>query len=486
MSPEGMTAGDTIAAISTAAGTGAIGIVRMSGPEALEISGKVFVSTRGRNPAHTESHRLLYGHAVDPANGRVIDEVLLAVMRGPATYTREDLLEFHCHGGAVAQRILFRLLIRMGARPAEPGEFTKRAFLSGRIDLAQAESVAGIVEAQSAVALRASVSQLQGGLSTMLREIRSVMVGALAELEARIDFSDEDIEDVDRTSVSLALCQAGEGLSSLLETAFLGRMLEKGVRTVIVGKPNVGKSSLLNALLMRERAIVSEHPGTTRDTVEGTLVVGGLPLHLVDTAGMRVSEDLVERLGIERSEEALEGADLILAVIDVSGPLDDEDMDVLGRPKSGRTVIIGNKTDLAGAVGRGRANEEGVGWDESELLEKALQAAGMDVREWPSCLVSARDGEGLEELKDMIERVVTQSRGINLEEPVLTAERHRDLVEKANEYVRAAVEGLESGRPDELVTEDVREGVSALGRITGEDLGQDLMDEIFSRFCIGK
>src|SRR5680860_557638 len=329
MSPEGMTAGDTIAAISTAAGTGAIGIVRMSGPEALEISGKVFVSTRGRNPAHTESHRLLYGNAVDPANGRVIDEVL-----------------------------------------------------------------------------RASVSQLQGGLSTMLREIRSVMVGALAELEARIDFSDEDIEDVDRASVSLALCQAGKGLSSLLETAFLGRMLEKGVRTVIVGKPNVGKSSLLNALLMRERAIVSEHPGTTRDTVEGTLVVGGLPLHLVDTAGMRVSEDLVERLGIERSEEALEGADLILVVIDVSGPLDDEDMDVLGRLKSGRTVIIGNKTDLAGAVGRGRANEEGVGWDESELLEKALQAAGMDVREWPSCLVSARDGEGLEELKDMIERVV--------------------------------------------------------------------------------
>lgn len=476
---EGIAAGDTIVAISTAPGTGAIGIVRMSGPAALKMAEEVFTSAQGILPGESESHRLLYGHARDPEDGRVVDEVLLAVMHGPATYTREDLVEFHCHGGAVAQRELLRVFLRLGARPAEPGEFTRRAFLGGRIDLAQAESVAGIVEAQSAAALRASVNQLRGGLSARLQEIRGALVKALAELEARIDFSDEDIEEVDREVVASVLRRAGEGLDSLLETAFLGRALREGVRTVIVGKPNVGKSSLLNALLMRERAIVSELPGTTRDTVEETLEVGGIPLHLVDTAGMRISEDLVEKLGVERSEEALEGADLILAVVDASHAVDEEDIDVLRRAEAGRTVVIGNKWDLVeGAVSPA--------WIGEGLPADTLAAAGGTGEQWRTCLVSALDGEGLDELRDLIEEVVTESRGLDLEEPVLATERQRNLVQQAARYAGEAAAGLEEGVPDELVSEDVREAVSALGRITGEDLGADLVEEIFSRFCIGK
>lgn len=481
---EGIAGGDTIVAISTAPGTGAIGIVRMSGPAALKMAEEVFSSAQGILPGESESHRLLYGHARDPEDGRVVDEVLLAVMHGPATYTREDLVEFHCHGGAVAQRELLRLFLRLGARPAEPGEFTRRAFLGGRIDLAQAESVAGIVEAQSAAALRASVNQLRGGLSARLQEIRSALVGALAELEARIDFSDEDIDEVDREVVASALRRAGGGLDSLLETAFLGRALREGVRTVIVGKPNVGKSSLLNALLMRERAIVSELPGTTRDTVEETLEVGGIPLHLVDTAGMRISEDLVEKLGVERSEEALEGADLILAVVDASHAVDEEDIDVLRRAEPGRTVVIGNKWDLVeGAVSPAWGGE---GLPAAALAAVGGAAVGGSGEQWRTCLVSALDGEGLEELRNLIEEVVTESRGLDLEEPVLATERQRNLVQQAARYAGAAAAGLEEGVPDELVSEDVREAISALGRITGEDLGADLVEEIFSRFCIGK
>ena len=317
---EAMTWGDdTIVAVSTATGRGAIGIVRLSGPQALAIVAEAF-RPAGLPRLPDDSHVIHYGRIVDPADGETIDEVLVGVMRAPRTYTREDVVEVNCHGGPVAQRAVLRLLVRLGARLAEPGEFTRRAFLNGRIDLAQAESVASIVAARSSGALRASLRQLEGGLSERLRVVRRELLGQLASIEATVDFSDEDVDELDWARVGEGLSAASADLVRLLDTAFLGRVLEQGVRTAIVGKPNVGKSSLLNALLMRERAIVSDVPGTTRDTVEELMEIGGIPIHLVDTAGMRSGGDHVEQLGVQRSLQAMELADLVLAVIDLTQP----------------------------------------------------------------------------------------------------------------------------------------------------------------------
>ncbi|MCL5942408.1 MAG: tRNA uridine-5-carboxymethylaminomethyl(34) synthesis GTPase MnmE [Actinobacteria bacterium] len=349
--------GDTIVALSTASGAGAIGIVRLSGPQAVPLGSLVFRPARGTGTFGAgESHRLRYGHVVDPSSGITVDEVLAVAMRAPATYTREDVVEIHCHGGPAAQRAVLRLLVRLGARPAEAGEFTKRAFLNGRLDLTQAESVAAIVGARSSSALRAAVRQLEGGLAERLRSIRRSLVSVLAQVEVGIDFSDEDPGEIDRPALAARVEAVERELRALLQTAFLGRLLEQGVRTAIVGRPNVGKSSLLNGLLMRERAIVSEIPGTTRDTVEELVEVAGIPLHLVDTAGLRESEDTVERLGIERSRQAMQTADLVLAVFDLSSPLEAEDADLLAELQPERTILVGNKCDLV-AAGEAHASE---------------------------------------------------------------------------------------------------------------------------------
>lgn len=472
---------DTIVALSTPPGIGGIGVVRLSGPGATALGRAVFrpgpaasaarrtaAAEAGRDPfSPAESHRLVYGHVVDP-DGHVLDEVLLVSMRAPATYTREDVVEIHCHGGVAAQRAVLRLLCRLGARPAEPGEFTRRAFLNGRIDLAQAESVAAIVQARTETALRAAVRQLDGGLSDRLNEVRAGLVGALAMLEATIDFSDEDVESVDRVLLGAELAQAGGALQQLLATAFLGRMLQHGVRTAIVGKPNVGKSSLLNALLMRERAIVSAIPGTTRDTVEELTEVAGVPLHLVDTAGLRSSDDAVERLGIERSRRALADADLVLAVFDLSGPLAHEDRELLALLGGQPSLVVGNKVDLATPE------------DIDELTHRLAEAGS------PVLLVSAETAEGLDGLRAAIADAILGHGGFHLEEPLVATERQRLLVERALQGVAAAEEGIVQGRGEELLCEDLRLAISSLGTITGHDLVPDLLDEVFNRFCIGK
>ena len=418
---------------------------------------------------------------VDPDSDEHIDEALLAVMRAPRTYTREDVVEIHCHGGIVAQRAVLRLTVRMGARLAEPGEFTRRAFMNGRIDLAQAESVAGVVAAKSTAALRASVRQLEGGLSERVRSLRRDLVGLLAVIEATVDFSDEDVEPVDWEVVRQGLGEVESRLGRLLRTAFVGRALEQGVRTAIVGKPNVGKSSLLNALLMRERAIVSDIPGTTRDTVEELLEIGGMPIHLVDTAGLREEGDAVELLGVARSRLAMEQADLVLVVVDLS--------EAPGMPEDGlfagldpaRTIVVGNKRDLLGsaeeAMQRLKVHRETVGMQGGEAR------ADMEPR---YCAVSAVSGEGLEEVRRLIQVVATGGEGLQLEEPVLAGERQRALVAEALEANRAASAGACQGGREELVCEDIRAAVRVLGHITGEELTPDLLDEIFSRFCLGK
>jgi tRNA modification GTPase len=459
---------DTIVAVSTASGPGAIGIVRMSGPRAVAIAESAFQPARGVPLQKDETYRLLYGQVVDPDGGGPVDEVLLAVMRAPRSYTREDVVEFHSHGGLAAQRAVLRLMVRLGARLAEPGEFTRRAFLNGRIDLTQAESVAAIVAARSSGALRASVRQLEGGLSEKLRAVRRELVGFLAQIEATVDFSDEDVDALDWASLAEGLASVHDELTRLLRTAFVGRALEQGVRTAIVGKPNVGKSSLLNALLMRERAIVSEVPGTTRDTVEELMEIGGIPIHLVDTAGMRSGGDHVEQLGVERSIRAMEQADLVLAVFDLTAPWDEADATLLESLDPGRSIIVANKSDFVRA---------GVG-------RSAMVGRSGGARH--ECVVSAVTGDGLDELRAVIEEVITGGQGLHLDEPLLATERQRGLVGEAVAGAEAALSGATHHCNEELVCEDIRAAIQALGRMTGEDLTPDLLDEIFSRFCLGK
>jgi tRNA modification GTPase len=464
---------ETIVAVSTAIGAGAIGIVRASGPRAVELAVALFHRPGGARLDAGASHRMWYGHVREPGSGRLLDEALLVIMRAPATYTREDVVEVHCHGGPAAQREVLRAFVRRGARLAEPGEFTRRAYLNGRIDLAQAESVAAIVRAQSAGALRAAVHQLSGGLSERLVEIRRKLVGILAVLEAGMDFSDEDVDETDPATLVEGLDECRQQMADLLKTAFLGRVLDEGVRTAIIGKPNVGKSSLLNALLMRERAIVSELPGTTRDTVEELIEIGGVPLRLVDTAGLRQGADPVERLGIERSKQAMEAADLVLAVFDGTRPLDEEDEVVLAGLGADHAILVANKCDLTDRPVVGPFME-------------AVHHARPDVAAWSVCSVSALTGTGIDVLRALVEARVVGEDGLQLDQPFLANERQRTLVQQAADAADRSRVALLAGLAEELVCEDVREAVEALGRVTGEELVPDLLDEVFSRFCIGK
>ena len=479
--PQEQWAEDTIGAISTAPGTGAIGIVRLSGPEAIKIAEAVFRFSRKEVPRLDETYTLHYGHVVDPRTGEVVDEALLGVMRKPRSYTREDVVEFHCHGGPAAQRAVLRVVVRQGARLAEPGEFTKRAFLNGRIDLAQAESVAAIVSARSSGALRASVRQLDGGLSERLRAVRRELIGLLARVEVTVDFSDEDVDELDWEALAEGIEQVREILVRLLDTAFVGRALERGVRTAIVGKPNAGKSSLLNALLMRERAIVSETPGTTRDTVEELMEIGGIPIHLVDTAGIRVGGDHVEQLGVERSVKAMEQADLVLAVVDLAAPRDDAERVLVRAADPARLIVVGNKRDLVddGALDRLLAYLHIPPYTSGRQSDHAERSPRV-------CAVSALTGGGMDELRTLIQEIVAGKGGLNLEEPILTTERQRILVEEALAGTAQASAGARQSESEELVCEDIRAAVNALGKITGEDLTPDLLDEIFSHFCLGK
>lgn len=478
---------DTIVAVATPPGVGALGVVRLSGPQAVEIAQRVFRPSGGTFPSRAESHRLVHGWMVDPATQEAVDEVMVAIMWAPRSYTREDVVEIDCHGGWAAQRAVVRILLSEGARAAEPGEFTRRAFINGRIDLAQAEAVLAVVRAKSAAGLRAAVKQLEGGLSGRIRRLRADLLGVLAQLEVQIDFADEDPGELDRQAASEVLSAVLRALEQLLATAFLGRVLDQGVRVAIVGGPNVGKSSLLNALVQRERAIVSEIPGTTRDTVEETLEIAGFAVSLVDTAGLRETGDVIEREGVERTRVALESADVVLGVIDlatggpgdVQGPADSHGTMRLGDLglDPARTILVGNKLDL---VAHGDAAFIRRVW-QKVLVREGLRDGGYAHR-----LVSAKAGVGIDELRDDIGRLIVGSTAFSWDEPLVATERQRALVQEAGRFVALAREGMVSSAPEEIVAEDVRAAAEALGRITGDELVGDLLDEVFSRFCIGK
>ncbi len=455
----------TIAAISTSLGAGAIGIVRMTGPRALEICDRLFASPSGARLDEAVSHTLHYGVIRDPAGGEPVDEVLVAVMRAPATYTREDIVEVDCHGGPVAQQRILSLFLDAGAMLATPGEFTRRAFINGRIDLAQAESVAQVVSAKTEAGLKVAMSQLEGGLSREIGDIRRDILGVLASVEAGIDFADEDIEELDRGLAGSRLAGIEKRITELVDSAFVGTVLSEGVQTAIVGKPNVGKSSLLNALLMRERAIVTETPGTTRDTIEEIINVRGIPLKLIDTAGMRPAGDAVEQIGVERSRRAIQEADLILCLFDGSRHEDDHDRALLTSLPAERTVYVINKSDLF----RGRAPAFNQGLLPSQPV-----------------VISALTRQGIKELKEKVAELVLGGCLPPLEGPIVTRERHRRLLEQGAAALAHAQQGLRVGLGEELIAEELRTALSALGEITGEEIVEDLLDVIFQEFCIGK
>lgn len=451
---------DTIAAIATPVGEGGIGIVRLSGPDAANILERLFVPASPLPTGRPQPRALHYGHIVDPATGQVVDEVLAAHMPAPATYTRQDVVEIDGHGGIVALRRILGLCLRHGARLAEAGEFTARAFLNGRLDLAQAEAVLDVVRSRTEVSLQAAVDQLAGRLSDQLRPLRARLVDALAYTEATLDFAEDEIPPQD---IGQALAEAAAGLERLLAEAERGIVYRQGVRVAIVGRPNVGKSSLLNRLLRTNRAIVTDVPGTTRDTLEETLNLRGIPVVLVDTAGIQAEpDDPVERLGVERSRAALAQADLALLVVDTSQPLTDADRAIAGLVRGRPAIVVLNKVDLP-------AHAE-LGGDAS----------------LPAVRVSALSGQGLDALEEALVETVLSGGVAASEAPMVTNPRHKEALERALDHVRAAGAAHDRGELPELLAIDLSAAVQALGEITGQAAGEDLIETIFSNFCVGK
>ncbi|WP_286732214.1 tRNA uridine-5-carboxymethylaminomethyl(34) synthesis GTPase MnmE [Intestinimonas sp. UBA1698] len=453
---------DLIAAISTAPVPAAIGILRLSGPGALEAVDRVFRAARGGPMAAAPDRKLVYGTLLD-GQGSPIDQVLATVSRGPNSYTGEDTAELQCHGSPMVLTLGLEALCAAGARPAGPGEFTRRAFLNGRLDLPQAEAVGDLLEARTDAAVRTAAGQLGGALSRRVEAVYNGLVDLMAHFHAVLDYPDEDIDPFRASELAAALAAATDGLSALLETYDRGKYLVQGVPCAIVGAPNAGKSSLLNALLGYERAIVTPIPGTTRDTVEETVRLGGVLLRLIDTAGLRKTEDPVERLGVERSRRAMEEAGLILVVLDQSRPATEEDKELVRQAVDlAPTILVLNKADLP------------QGLDFTEDLHLA-----------PAIPVSAKAGAGLEDLGELVAGMFSQP-AAGEAGAVLTNARQAEAARRALESVRAASEGLAQGITPDAVLTDVEGAMAALGELTGRSVREDVVERIFARFCVGK
>lgn len=457
---------DTIVAISTPIGEGGIGIVRMSGPEAISIASKIFYSNGRKKSLHdVKSWTIYYGHIIRE-DGGIVDEILLTVMRAPHTYTKEDIVEVNCHSGIVAIRNILELILRMGARLARQGEFTERAFLNGRIDLAQAEAVLDIVQAKTESALKSAVRQLDGGLSRYIRHIKDELFEIYANIEASIDFPEEDIDVLSQVDIKGRLMDLKMKLKRLLDTSSTGIILRNGLFTVICGRTNVGKSSLLNALLKKERAIVTPIPGTTRDVIEEAVNIRGIPLIVADTAGITETQELVEQNGIERSWDCIENSGLVLAVLDGSEALSIDDRRILESLTSKKVIIVINKIDKPRLL------------DHGEVM-KLLP--GKNIVE-----VSAACKTGLDLLEDSIEDMVWGGKVATGDEVLITNVRHRDAARMAEEALARTIDGMGKDMPSELITIDIKGALDALGGVTGEVVTEDILEFIFSQFCIGK
>ena len=454
----------TIAAISTAMSASGIGIVRISGEDAMNVIARIYRSKNGRkNIKEVKTHTIHYGYIYD--GDETVDEVLVMVMRGPKTYTGEDTVEIDCHGGVYAMKRVLETVLKNGAQVAEPGEFTKRAFLNGRLDLSQAEAVMDVIQAKSEVALKSSVQQLKGSVLRAVKEIRGKLLHHIAYIETALDDPEHfDLEGYPQELLEVAEEQKKK-VQKLLSSADDGKMIQEGIRTVILGKPNAGKSSLLNFLVGEDRAIVTEIAGTTRDTLEEYISLHGISLRIIDTAGIRETEDVVEKIGVEKARQMAEKADLILYVVDSSQPLDENDQEIMELLRGRKRIVIYNKTDLASAVDMGSLKEK----TGSQVIP-----------------VSVVEETGVEELEKAIREMFFQGEISFDDEVYITNARHKAALEEAEKSLEMVTESIEAGMPEDFFSIDLMGAYEALGRILGESLGEDLVNEIFSKFCVGK
>ena len=466
---------DTIAAISTPLGEGGIGIVRLSGKEAFNIVKKIFKTKN----VEIRSHKLVYGKITDPRKEKIIDEVLVSFMSAPYTYTREDVVEINCHGGIIPLKKILELCLKEGARMAERGEFTQRAFLNGRIDLTRAEAVMDIVRAKTDEAREIAVSQVEGNLYQRIKGLREKIVSLLALVEVNLDFPEEKIEEVTVNNVKSNIEKMVKEIEEILETADDGIIFREGLKTAIIGKPNVGKSSLLNALLKEKRAIVTEIPGTTRDVLEEFINIRGVPLRVMDTAGIRKTKDVVEKIGVERAENAVRESQLVLLVVDAKEGIEEEDKAIMGMLKNkNNIIIIVNKIDL---VDKGRLHE--MQEEIKIIIQKLLQKVADQI---PVIKSSFIYGRGIKELEEKIISQVFRGDITPAESILINNSRQKDSLEKTRARLKEALQGIEADIPLDLITIDLRRGWEALGEITGENLGEGILNKIFSEFCIGK
>lgn len=456
---------DTIVAIATPPGVGGIAVLRLSGPQAITIAQRIFVQSNGSAVSRLVSHRVQHGFVVD-VQGRRVDEVMLCVMRQPRSYTREDVVEISCHGGLLASQRVLDVVLAQGARVAEPGEFTKRAFLNGRLDLAQAEAVIDVINARTVASQHAALSQLEGMLSQRLRDFREELLQVSVHLEAGIDFPEEELDLVPASELRTRLGALAVRLAQLLETFRRGRVVREGLVVAIIGRPNVGKSSLLNALLGRDRAIVSPHPGTTRDTIEDALDIQGVLVRIIDTAGMRTATDVVEQEGVRRARDAVQRAELLIVVLDGNTALAAEDVLVLTDTAHKPRLLVRNKCDLPAQ------------WSLEDLALMAPETMLLDV--------SALQEQGLHALECAIVQQALGHEPLAQDEVFLTHARHRQSIAVALQNVRAAEQGLQQGIPLEFVAFEVTEAMEQIAEILGEKCSEEVLDRIFSRFCIGK
>ncbi len=456
---------DTIAALSTPFGTGGIGVIRISGEKALSTAAKIFKTSKAMEEIH--SHTVTYGKIVDNESKDVIDEVLLLKMCKPNTFTREDVIEIHCHGGIVVINRILELIFKNGVRPAEPGEFTKRAFLNGRIDLSQAEAIIDLINSKTVESSKAAVSHLEGRLSSRLKTIRETLVGLLAHIEVTVDYPEHDIEEITGEKVLENLINIKDELHTLAGTFARGKILREGLNIVIAGKPNVGKSSLLNQLSGSTKAIVTDIPGTTRDIIEEYVNIKGIPAKITDTAGIRSTQDVVEKIGVNKAYEAVEQADLTIVVLSAETGIEEEDIKILNLIKNKKALILINKTDLA--------NKEQVSEIKRQLEEYDIVLN--------ASVINAR---GIEELETTISELFIKGRISGNDEVLLTNSRHKYLVDRAIEDIQQALNSFKTGMPLDMVTIDIKSCADNIGQITGESIDEAVMHDIFSRFCIGK
>ena len=455
---------DTIAAIATAPGEGGIGIIRISGEKSLQVAESIFKSVTGKLIKDYNTRTLIYGTVVD--GEKVIDEALVAYMKGPKSYTGEDVIEINCHGGFISVKKILELILSKDVRLADAGEFTKRAFLNGRIDLSQAEAIIDVIKAKTDKAHEVAQSQLEGSLSKKIRELRFKVTEVLAHLEVSIDFAEEDVEEITYKTLRENAEDIKREIKKLYDTSESGKILRDGLKTVIIGKPNVGKSSLLNSILGENRAIVTDIAGTTRDVIEEFVNIKGIPLKIVDTAGIRETEDIVEKIGVEKSKESYNTADLVIMVLDSSRPLSQEDREILETLENKKTIVLLNKTDLPQQI-------------DIDELSKYVDCSSI-------IKISTLQHKGIEELQDKIEAMVYKGSVKNSSNLMITNSRHKDALLKAYESINDAISAIDQNMPYDFIEVDFKNIWDYLGYINGDTVKEDLLDTIFANFCIGK